>query len=71
MGAAVFFTYVLVAQPALIITPAAMHVVARKTLMVKNLAAGNAIRPPVGKSRFFNRWVSDRLEKQDVEITQT
>jgi hypothetical protein len=32
-----------------------MHVVARKTLMVENLAVTNAIRAPAGKSRIFNR----------------
>jgi hypothetical protein len=36
-------------------TPVTMHVVARKTLMVENLAVTNAIRTPAGKSNNFNK----------------
>jgi hypothetical protein len=36
-------------------TPVTMHVVARKNLMVKNLAVTNAIHTPSRKSNNFNK----------------
>jgi hypothetical protein len=36
-----------------------MHVVARKTLMVKNLGLDNAICTPAGKSPIFNKAFDD------------